>query len=60
MDRTGLSYTVLVAVSYEVTPPVEGWWVGSTIRSKDSTGRCVSDSLGQTPPGLVMWDVGDV
>ncbi len=50
VDRTGLSDTVLVAGSYEVTPPwrVVGG-VDRSIQGQHHDG-CVSRLLGQTPP----------
>jgi hypothetical protein len=54
VDRTGLSDTVLVAGSYEVTPPWLGWWAGPTGQYEDSTWWCVSRLLGQAPPKVVM------
>ena len=60
VDRTGLGDTVVVAGSYEVTPPwlVGGW--GRQVNTRTAPKWCVSRILGQTPPGSVMRLVASV
>jgi hypothetical protein len=60
VDRTGLGDTVVVAGSYEVTPPWQGCGWGRQVNMRTAPVGASAGQLGQAPPaGLSCgsWEV---